>query len=336
MQIYPNVLTVVFFLFFFSFTQMRNDSDLQKRTSNFELFSTSVCITLLTTFGIAAIAIVTLNALAIIVFLKERRLRKRSMYLTISLSIADMFNAWSVVICIFSLGNDCNIWTIDYVSNPIQITGALLAYFPTVSITNLTAISLERTHATFRPFTHRLLKKRVFGAAVAAVWFIAALFTVIFSLRIQFDVIWYNAEPEAGAYFTFILCCHFVIHVSYTSIAIRFYCGTHPQVINGAAIRERKLTKTLFMVTVVSLTLLLPILIASILGYIFSWESFETISHEQIFLLQYSVTFLLCANSFINPLLYAFKMPEFKRALLLLLRCRLRSEPVQVFPLNDM
>ena len=170
-----------------------------------------------------------------------------------------------------------------------------------------------------------------------AVWFIAALFKVFISLRIQFDVIWFNVEPEAGAYFTFLLCCPFVILVSYTSIAIKFYRGTHPQV-NGAAIGERKLTKTLFIVTVVSLTLLLPAIVVNLHVYVSPrlWESFETKSHKTRWLALYSLNFLYCANSFINPLLYAYKMPEFKRALLLLLRCRLRSEPVHVFPLNDL
>ena len=312
---------------------MTNDSDLQNRTSNYEVFSSSMCIALLAALGIEAVAIVTLNALAIIVFLKERRLRKRSMYLTISLAVADMFNASCLILWIFSLGNTCNIWTINYLSNPIQITGALLAYFPAVSITNLAVISLERMHATFCPFNHRLIKKKMFGAAVAAVWFTAGLFTVIFFLRIQLNVILNNAE--ALAYYSFVLCCPFIILISYTSIAIKFYCGTHPQH-HGAISRERKLTKTLFIVTVVSLILLLPYLIAHFIAYVSSRESFEEISPQTRWLSEYFLTFLLYANFFINPLLYAYKMPEFKRALLLLLHCRFRSEPVQVFPLNDM
>ena len=313
---------------------MSNDSDLQNRTSNFEFFSSSVCIALLTALGIEAIAIVTLNALAIIVFLKERRLRKRSMYLTISLAVADMFNAWPVILWIFSLGKECNIWTINVVSNPTKIAVTLILFcFPAVSITNLTAISLERMHATFRPFTHRLVKKKVFGAAVAAVWFTTGLFAVIIMLQIRFDVI--SNNKGLGAYFSFVLCCPFIILVSYTSIAIKFHCGTHPQH-HGAISRERKLTKTLFIVTVVSLILLLPSIISNVLAYISSRESFEAISHQKMRLLALSLNFLLWANSFVNPLLYAFKMPEFKRALLLLLRCRFRSEPVELFPLNDL
>ncbi|XP_068733543.1 lysophosphatidic acid receptor 3-like [Montipora capricornis] len=317
--------------------QMSNDSDPPNRTFNFDFFPSSVCITLLTVLGIEANAIVTLNALAIIVFLKEQRFHKSSIYLTISLAVADMFNVSNLIFSIFSLGNYCNIWTINYLSNPIEITGALFVYFPSVSLTNLTAISLERVHATFRPFMHRLIKKKMLGAAVVAVWLIAAVFTVIISLRIQFDVIWFNVEPEAGAYLTFLFCCPFVILVSYTSIAIKFYCGTRPQH-HGAISRERKLTKTLFIVTVVSLTLLLPAMIVNLLVYVSPrlWESFETKSHKTRWLALYSVNFVYCANSFINPLLYAYKMPEFKRALLLLLRCRLRSEPVHVLPLNNL
>ena len=289
-----------------------------------------MCIGLLTTLGIETVAIVTLNSLAIIVFVKERRLRKRSMYLTISLAVADILNAWTLIFWIFSLGNDCNI----FVFNPVKITVASPVYFPALSTTNLTAISLERVHATFHPFKHRLVKKKVFGAAVAAVWFTAGLFTALTLIRpIHFDAFWNSAE--AGVYFSFLLCCPFIILVSYTSIAIKFYCGTHPQH-HGAISRERKLTKTLFIVTLVSLSLLLPGLIALFSGHVSSGKSFKTNSHQTRWLLKYSLIFLFCANSFINPLLYAFRMPEFKRALLLLLRCRFRSEPVQVFPLNDM
>ena len=122
----------------------------------------------------------TLNALAIIVFLKGRRLSKRSMYLTISLTVADKFNPLD-----FFSGNDCNISTIYFVSNPNEITGALLLYFLAVSVTNLAAISLGRMHATFCPFKHRLTKKKVSGAAVAAVccvWFTVSVRSILLIL----------------------------------------------------------------------------------------------------------------------------------------------------------
>ncbi|XP_068686874.1 adenosine receptor A3-like [Montipora foliosa] len=285
--------------------------------------------------GIEAVTMVTLNALTIIIYLKEPRLRKRSMYLVISLAVADIFNACSVIFWIFSLANGCNFWTIKFL-NSVEIYVVLVAsfnYFPAVSITNLAVISLERMHATFRPIKHRLIEKNIFGAAVAAVWLITGLFTAIFlSQFLLGDISW---DHVYSAYFSFLLCVSFIIFVSYTSIAIKFYCGTHPQH-HGAIIRERKLTKTLFLVTVVSLTLLLPLLIVDFLFFVYSGGSYDTISHQKCSHLQYTLIFLFFANSFINPLLYALKIPEFKRALLSLSRCRSHSQRVRVFPLNNM
>lgn len=313
---------------------MINDSDLQNGTLNLDFSSSSEYITWLIVLGIETVAIVTLNALTIIVYLKERSLRKRRMYLVISLAVADILNACSLIFWMFSLANDCNFWSIKSFKSieSYEVLVALFNYFPTVSVTNLTVISLERMHATFRPFKHRLVKKKMFGAAVTGIWFTAGLFTAIVLSQFLFDISW---DHVYSVYFSFLLCCPFIIFVSYTSIATNFYCGTHPQQ-HGANSRERKLTKTLFIVTVVSLTLLLPLLIVDFLVFVYLGKSFKAISHQTCSHAQYSLIFLFFANSFINPVLYALKMPKFKRAVLLLLRCRSRLHSVQVFPLNNM
>ncbi|XP_068731816.1 QRFP-like peptide receptor isoform X3 [Montipora capricornis] len=313
---------------------MTNDSDLQNRTLNFKFFSSSECIAWLTIFGIEAVAIVTLNALTIIIFLKEQSLRgKRSVYLVISLAVADMLVGCNLIYVTFYLGKYCNFWTINVFETNLGLQ-ALLTYFPAVSVTNLAVISLERVHATFRPFKHRLVKKMVFGAAVAAVWFtVGVLMASVFS-RLLFDISMYQAE---AAFVSFQFCCILIILVSYTSIAAKFYSTTHYQR-HGAISRERKLTKTLLIVTVVSLILLLPYGI--VLFYVRSLgeSSFETSAYQigWYWHVIYCVSCFFYANSFINPFLYAIKIPEFKRALLLLLRCRSpRSKAVQIFPLND-
>ena len=51
----------------------------------------------------------------------------------------------------------------------------LWVVFSSASLTNLAAVSLVRTHATFRPFKHPLVKKKIFGAIIAAVWITAKL-----------------------------------------------------------------------------------------------------------------------------------------------------------------
>ncbi|XP_068690255.1 QRFP-like peptide receptor isoform X2 [Montipora foliosa] len=306
---------------------MTNDSHYQK------------CIAWLTVFTIEAVAIVSMNAFTIIIYLKERILRKRTTSLVISLAVADMFVTYNLIFEILFLGNYmyCNFWKINlYRSFEIYIVTSSLAYFfPAASLANLAAISLERMHATFRPFKHRLIKKKIFGAAVAGVWFTAALSTaIVFSIFLpgRSDITtFYHVQ---ALYYLFLFCCLFIMVVSYTSIATKFYCGTHPQR-HGAIRRERKLTKTLFIVTIVSLILVMPFTIFWFLFHVTSGEMDETISYETWQHLELSLRCLFYGNSFINPLLYALKMPEFKRALFLLLRCRSRSEPVEVIPLND-
>ena len=318
---------------------MANNSHHQNRTvtPNFERFSSSECIAWLTVLNIEAVAIVTMNALTIVTFLKERILRKRSMYLVISLAVADMFVTYGLIAVNLSLGNYCNVWKINMLwSFEISIFSYSLTYFfPLASVANLAAISLERVHATFRPFKHRLIKKKIFGAAVGGVWFTAALSTVlVFSPLFlgRSDTTFFQAK---ASHFALLFSCHLIIVVSYTSIATKVYCGTRPQH-HGAIRGERKLTKTLFIVTIVSLILVIPLTIFFFLFHVTSGEMVETISRETRLHLALSLQCLFYANSVINPLLYALKMPEFKRALFLLLRCRYRSEPVQVFPLNDL
>ena len=70
---------------------MGHRSEQQYSTSFLTFISLSECIAWLTVYGIEAVAIIVLNALTAIIYLKVHSLRKRSMYLVISLAVADMF-----------------------------------------------------------------------------------------------------------------------------------------------------------------------------------------------------------------------------------------------------
>ena len=129
-------------------------------------------------FGIEAVAMVTLNDLGIIIYLKERSLRKRRMSFVINQAAPDMFVAGFVVFECWVLGGRCDFWAINYFSTTFCVLIISFSYlFPLSSLLNLTAISLDRKHATFRPFKHRLVKKKIFGVVIVAVWITAGLFT---------------------------------------------------------------------------------------------------------------------------------------------------------------
>ena len=248
------------------------------------------------------------------------------MYLVIHLAVADMFVGACVIIENWNLGNTCDFWMINH-RNPLSLLiFALYRAFPAASAINLAAISLERTHATFRPFQHHLIKKKIFGAAVATVWITAGListsFVLVAVLHSQalhiFDISWLSV----------FMLCDLIIVVSYSSMAIKIVCGTRPHH-HGATSRERKLTKTLFIVTVVSLLLKLPCLIFETLERNLL-STYMMISPRTYFRLNNFFLFLCYANPLVNPVLYAFRMPEFKRALFSILHCRSQPQSTQV------
>ena len=192
-------------------------------------------------------------------------------------------------------------------------------------MTNLSVISLERMHATFRPYAHLLLKKWSFEASIAFIWFTAVLNSASMCLYTLFTLggLW-----ESYSYLSILAGCTFIILVSYLSIVVKMYCGTRPQH-HGAVRRERKLTKTLFIVTVVSLALLLPYTLSCFL--VFSKRPLFAFSGQTIHFRFFLIS-LAYANSLVNPILYAYRIPEFKRAMSSFLRCRPRD---QVFPQSD-
>ena len=116
------------------------------------------------------------------------------------------------------------------------------------SVTGIAVISLDRMHATFRPFGHRNIKKWAYGVAIVGVWILPAIILIplpLISLYENLQQQWQLLFPE---YFRWSYCCLCLVAicVSYTSIALKFWCGTR-LLSHGAANRQRKLTLTLFI-----------------------------------------------------------------------------------------
>ena len=259
-----------------------------------------------------SVAIVTSNIVTIIVFMRNRSLRKRGMSLVINLAVADMLAGGfsELMLFIFFGAHYCKLWQYDLTENWRNVTVNLELLFPVSSLTTIVAISLQQLHATFRPFRHRVIKKWVYGIVIAVVWFLAALIaSVRFIVRGKYLYFWIS----------FNLICLFVICVSYTSTAVKLYCGEnhHP---HGEANRERKLTVTLFIMTLLSLLVWLPYVICTFL-YLTS-DNFRSLPELASFRFNHALVVLYYANSFVNPILYAIRMPEFKRALVSLFRCQ--------------
>ena len=273
------------------------------------LSSASQCIPWLVVLIIECLAIVILNIITIVVFVKKKRqLQRRSTYLIIHLAIVDLLvGVVSGPLQIeHIMGWSCPLWNYRQRTIwPHNLSFAFLHLFSFASLTNLIAVSLERLHATFCPFRHRFVSKWVYRAIIIVIWLIPIVREVaqIFLLKIgYFEVI------NAYLYLPFYAVSLFVICVSYILIIIKVRCIRHSQ-FHSRSKRERKLTGTALIVSLVSLLCFLPAMIYA------AWTRHSSTYFINVHI-HMAVLVLFLANSLVNPIIYARRMPGFREGLL--------------------
>lgn len=266
------------------------------------MLSSRECITWSAVYVIEHVAIVILNAVTIVAFMKNCNLRKRSTYLLVNLAIVDMLVGLTGPWTVYELGMYCKLWQ-DLLAGWAKVLGqACRVTFIISSLLNITVISLERLHATVCPFRHRFVKKWVYWIVIVVNYLVAALISATLSKAVNI-LSKYSFKQLYLLFSSFTLICIFVVFCSYILILIKVRCSPQPRH-HVKVSRERKLTVTLFIVTFVSLLAWLPYIVQS-LHYFTSFPS-----HLACF-----VVLLLITNSLVNPLLYAIRIPEFKRTL---------------------
>ena len=296
--------------------------------------SSTECGTWFAVYLTIAVAIVAVNLLSIILFVKNSNLRTHSMYLVINLTVADMFvgGIYTFIIVFHFLlygcevGNKFRFRSKQFLAakewQPFLVLAMIVIYFSLTSVTGIAVISLDRMHATFRPFKHRNIKKWTYGVTIAGVWILTAMIFILFPLTRLYGNLQQQWQLLFPLYLLLSYCCLclIVICVSYTSIVCKFWCRTRPPS-HGATNRQRKLTVTLFIMTIVSLLLCLPYA-----RYIFIFfPDLHSFSSLTFFRLRLSFFLLYHTNSLVNPIIYTIRMPEFRRALLILFKRRQRQ-----------
>ena len=147
----------------------------------------SECFILFTVFTAECVAIVTVNLFSIILFIKNKSLRTRRMYLVMSITVADLL-VGSVSGSVDSFYRQTRVcpFVKFYLSREVTIAfHVLVSFFPFVSQTNIVVISfsLLSFHAPFRPFRHRLVKRWVYVVATAVVWVFPIITLVIVGIE---------------------------------------------------------------------------------------------------------------------------------------------------------
>ena len=251
-------------------------------------------------FGVLVTLIIAGNVLTIWIFFKQRR-QKRTYSLLISLAVADLLvGIFAVPFYIKVVVSQGYTWYVISIGADV-FTG-------TTSIYTLAVISLERMFAVGWPLRHRTVNYRVYVCAISIPWIIAAIFTTLVVLRILNMIgrehFFYCLVLIPGIPLITICVANFVI---WKKQKTPFRDQNHIK-------REVKLAKTLALITGTSLFTWLPFQILNILFALKVTQNFHLIE-----LTTFIIKFLQFSNSFVNVIIYPFRIPQFKRTLLQIL-----------------
>ena len=268
--------------------------------------------------------IVILNVVIMIAFVKQRQLQRQSKYLIIHQAVVDLLVGLVYgPLMIEGSGSICDLWNYHRpnITWLLMVENVLGLQVYQVSLLNLPVISLERVHATFRPFKHRFIRKWVYGVIITVMWLVPVVMnTLVLGIVPNTFFLTYYAI----IIFAFYLTLLFMVVVCYTSICLKVRCNHHPRHYGAAGLRERKLTGTLFLVTFRSLITFLP--------EILYWGS-RASSPELVFSLYNPSSFdffmgtktFVMANSLINPIIFTIRMPEVRTGILEIIFRRARN-----------
>ena len=247
-------------------------------------------------FGVLVTLIIVGNILTIWIFFKQRS-QKRSYSLLISLAVADLLvGSFAVPFYIKAIVSQGYAWFLISMFADV-FTGI-------TSIYTLAVISLERMCAVGWPLRHRTVNYRVYVCAISIPWIIAAIFTTLVVLRILNMIgrehFFYCLVLIPGIPLITICVANFVI---WKKQKTPFRDQNHIK-------REVKLAKTLALITGTSLFTWLPFQILNILFALKVTQNFHLIE-----LTTFIIKFLQFSNSFVNVIIYPFRIPEFRRTL---------------------
>ena len=255
-------------------------------------------------FTLEAVITVLGNLLTIIVFAVNKSLRKKCLLLAINMAFADLFfGAVFLPLYIYFLGGYYQLWTARLNTTLFMFSNYSQTFFPQVTIISAALISCERCYAVYWPLKHRTLSLREYRIVIFMSWTLAALFSTIFHLQ-GFSV---TSKEFAFSVLSYFLVYFLIVCGCNTGIWIKFQSVNTALQRQNRAPHNRHLTKTLLFVAIFGLVSFLPLIIVYFL------MSFHEVSiHWSV--LQ-TVRLVCFSNAFVNPVVYAIRIPGFREAM---------------------
>ena len=266
-------------------------------SSRAKLFPNAQIIAWSFAFSAQAVAVVLGNMLAIALFAFNKKLRKKkSLYLVMNMAFADLMLGGiylpSFIFFLVTPENQAS-YEISFFRNII------CAFFSLASSITAALISAERFYAIYWPLKHRTLSTRAYRLVILMVWTLAILFSTVYVL-----LFW---SPMTLYSFLCLYILLLVLTICGLNIGIwRKFKQKTPCHQQNRAFQKQRLTKALLYVSAFTLISWIPISLCNLIG------SFGYNIHDHILLL---TLFMYLSSSFINPVVYAIRIPEFKQAM---------------------
>ena len=259
-----------------------------------------------TAFIFAFVFIVVGNLLIIVLFAENRRLRKRGLFLVINMTFADlMLGTVSLPIYIYIVGESFQLWK---GGSPMSLSifyAIVDIIFSQASLISAAFISGERFYAIYWPFKHRTLSMRAYRIIIVTVWALTLVIATLWS-----TLFFLNSNKRAVyVWMPYVLILTFIICGCNIGTWRKFGHGNIASQQQNRDSQNKRLTKTLLFVSILALLTWLPLIIFNCLIVVYDVK-IPGKFNRLVNIINYS-------NSFVNPVVYALRIPEFRQALVL-------------------
>ena len=267
--------------------------------------SKSEGIALCSAFILASVFIVVGNMLTIVLFAVNKAVRKKSLFLVFNMAFADlMLGSVCLPIYIFNaFGADYQLWG---VGDPLSLSIIHVTFdtvFSQASLISATLISAERFYAIYWPFKHKTLSMRAYRIVIFVVWTVAFIQAAVWSLLYRLI----SFKHSVYVWAPYILILLVIVCACNIGIWRKFQRASVASQQQNRASQNKRLTRTLLFVSVLALLSWLPLVIVNFIIYV---------CHVPIPLVLFvTMNFINYLNSFVNPVVYALRIPEFKQGL---------------------
>jgi len=239
------------------------------------------------------------NLLTIVLFIFNKKLRnKKSLYLVMNMAFADLvLGGASLPLFVYLVtATRSRLYFSEFPTFlKIIFTVSSMASFTTAAL-----ISAERFYAVFWPLKHRTLSTREYKLVILMAWTLAILFSTVYILLFRLSLRGFFAFAALYSLLLIVTICglNIVIWRKIQQKSVPCYQNRHMQI--------QRLTKTLSLVSVGTLSSWIPAIILYLLRF------FGQNTCLKILLSIYFVNF---SSSFINPMVYALRISEFRQGL---------------------